>query len=538
MEDYGIVYKCFKIRDGLYILDPKKLIKGYNVGDDFYYENEQPLRTINGLKTEKLEYVVDGITNIEVLTDYYDEHDDLELVRDIYFAEQDDFIVVVQIKNGELTKRKIKREAIFKSKQIEIFDMSEAEPFVLLDSSSFEKLLAERDINAVRKRLEGLQKRLLSPKTKYQDRIKTVRFENNEITDIRVDSTGVKVVDDLNTPPAPNIAPTPTIIVPNRDQSGRPTFSLKGLEDHLNEIILGHEQEIRQIATIVYNNYKAQAEDTIQSILIPGPTGTGKTETARAICNYLGVPFKEIDCSTLVPEGIVGTRLADELKIYLSYCNNDPVLAQFGILIMDEFDKIALTGLDIKAAARFEMLKFTEGKKYTFEVKTPRLQTITLDTSRIMKFFLGAFTDATTEHKSIGFYTPTKIDTIEDMEKIIIDNSRFEQELLSRIQQTIPYRDLTEEDKKRIILYGKKSIFVEMKRRILRDYGVTIEGDELFAQGIIDQSASFQNGIRHLNNIIFRAFNNALYELGTNEGKYKKLILTRETSSEGKFDLL
>ena len=50
MEDYGIVYKCFKIRDGLYILDPKKLINGYNVGDDFYYENEQPLRTINGLK--------------------------------------------------------------------------------------------------------------------------------------------------------------------------------------------------------------------------------------------------------------------------------------------------------------------------------------------------------------------------------------------------------------------------------------------------------------------------------------------------------
>ena len=534
MEELGIVYKCFKLRDGLYVLDPKKIINGYSVGEDFYYDNEKPYKTIDGLKSGEPEYIVDGITTMEVLMDYYDEYEDQDLVRDVYEAEQDDFLIVVQVKNGELTKRKIKREAIFNSKQIEIFDMSEAEPFVLIDSSSFNKLLEERDIKEVRKRLEGLQKRLLGPKNKYSERVKTVRFENKEITDIRVDSTGVKVVDNLSdrTPPK-NV----TIHTSNPGGVIVPSFTLKGLEDYLNERILGHEKEIRDIATIVYNNYKAQAEDTIQSILIPGPTGTGKTETARLVCAYLGVPFKEIDCSTLVPEGIVGTRLADELKLYLIECNFDPLIAHKGILILDEFDKIALTGLDIKAAARFELLKFTEGKKYTYEVPGSSQKHVTIDTSRIMKFFLGAFTDATVEKPQIGFFTPTKIDSIEDMEKIICDNSRFEQELLSRIQQTIPYKDLTEADKKNIILYGKKSIYTEMKRRILRDYGVVVEGGEDFALGIIDQSSAFKNGIRHLNNIIFQSFNAVLYELGTNEGKYKKLILTRDTPSNKKFEL-
>ena len=148
MQELGIVYKCYKIREGLYVLDPKKIIEGYTVGEDFYYENETPLKTIDSLKKGNQEFVIDGITQYEVLMDFYDEFEDEDLVRDFYYAEQDDFLVVVQIKNGELIKRKIKRDAIFNSKEIEIYDMSEAEPFALIDSSTINKLLEERNINA------------------------------------------------------------------------------------------------------------------------------------------------------------------------------------------------------------------------------------------------------------------------------------------------------------------------------------------------------------------------------------------------------
>ncbi len=534
MQELGIVYKCYKIREGLYVLDPKKIIEGYTVGEDFYYENETPLKTIDSLKKGNQEFVIDGITQYEVLMDFYDEFEDEDLVRDFYYAEQDDFLVVVQIKNGELVKRKIKRDAIFNSKEIEIYDMSEAEPFALIDSSTINRLQEERDINAIRKTLDRVQKRLISSsKTKDGDRIKSVRIENEEITDIKVNTKGIKIVNNGTTIEAPRQAPQ--IVTSTSSTPLIPTFTLKGLEDYLKERIFGHDAALKKIATIVYSNYKAQDTDTIESILIPGPTGTGKTETARLICKYLGVPYKEIDCSTLVPEGIVGTRLGDELRDYVIECAYDATKAQKGILILDEFDKIALTGLDIKAAARFELLKFIEGKKYTIERKGTNTPVI-IDTSRIMKFFLGAFGDAIVTRNPMGFQS-TPINTVEDMEKKIIDNTRFERELLSRIQYTIPYANLTPEDKKRIILYSKNSIYAEKKRRLERDYNVTVLGDELFAESVLEAINADKEGIRQMNNIISSALLDVFYELGTNEGKYKRLVLTKDTVSKGKFDL-
>ena len=154
-----------------------------------------------------------------------------------------------------------------------------------------------------------------------------------------------------------------------------------------------------------------------------------------------------------------------------------------------------------------------------------------------MKFFLGAFGDTiTTSKKMIGF-SPTPVETVEDVEQKIIDNTRFEQELLSRIQITIPYKNLTPEDKKRIILFSKGSIYAEKKRRLLRDYGVTILGDEEYAEGVLEAINANKEGIRQMNNIIFSSFLDIMYELGTNEGKYKTLVLSRDTVSKKRFDL-
>ena len=533
MSEYGIIYKCFKIRDNLYVLDPKKLIEGYQVGDDFYHSEIKPYKIAESLKDNDPEYVVDGITSLDVLFDFYDCYDDEELVKDFYFVEQEEFLVVVEIKDGQVLKRKINRKALFESKQIEIYDMSEVEPFVLIDSSTIAKLKAERDITAIKKKLETLEKRLVAAKNLHTDRVNGVTITNDQMTEVKVNDMDADVKIAKPTP-APTTLQTST---PKKETTYSIDFTLRGLELYIKERILGHDEEVRKIATIVYDNYKATEEDTIQSILIPGPTGVGKTETARLVCKYLGVPYKEIDCSTLVPEGIVGTRLGDELRQYVIEAEYNLAKAHKGILILDEFDKIALTGLDIKAAARFELLKFIEGKKYTFERKGLTKDPFILDTSRLMKFFLGAFGDTiTTSKKTIGF-SPTPVETVEDVEQKIIDNTRFEKELLSRIQITIPYKNLTPEDKKRIILFSKGSIYAEKKRRLLRDYGVTISGDEEYAEGVLEAINANKEGIRQMNNIIFSSFLDIMYELGTNEGKYKTLVLSRDTVSKKRFDL-
>ena len=90
---------------------------------------------------------------------------------------------------------------------------------------------------------------------------------------------------------------------------------------------------------------------------------------------------------------------------------------------------------------------------------------------------------------------------------------------------------------KRIILFSKNSIYAEKKRRLERDYNVIVLGDELFAESVLEAINADKEGIRQMNNIISSALLDVFYELGTNEGKYKRLVLTKDTVSKGKFDL-
>ena len=83
--------------------------------------------------------------------------------------------------------------------------------------------------------------------------------------------------------------------------------SVVGLERYLKERVFGHDDELRYIATKLIMNYRATPEDGTESILIVGPTGTGKTETVKAGSEYLDLPFIPVNSANLVPQGIKGT---------------------------------------------------------------------------------------------------------------------------------------------------------------------------------------------------------------------------------------
>ena len=61
-------------------------------------------------------------------------------------------------------------------------------------------------------------------------------------------------------------------------------------------------------------NYTAIDNETIESILLVGPTGTGKTETVKAACEYLSLPYIIANTSNLVPQGIKGVSIEKLLK--------------------------------------------------------------------------------------------------------------------------------------------------------------------------------------------------------------------------------
>lgn len=123
------------------------------------------------------------------------------------------------------------------------------------------------------------------------------------------------------------------------------------IRDYLNTHIIAQERLKVSVATAVYHHYKRRdlskrrkagdVELSKSNMLVLGPTGSGKTETFRAISRRLGVPFYVQDCSRLTQQGYVGDDTEDIVRGLVENADGDVERAEWGIVLLDEFDKIA-----------------------------------------------------------------------------------------------------------------------------------------------------------------------------------------------------
>ena len=75
-----------------------------------------------------------------------------------------------------------------------------------------------------------------------------------------------------------------------------------------------------------------------------GPTGVGKTYILKLIANKIGVPFVKGDATKFSETGYVGGDVDDLVRSLVHEANGDMKLAEYGIIYLDEIDKIASAG--------------------------------------------------------------------------------------------------------------------------------------------------------------------------------------------------
>lgn len=251
-------------------------------------------------------------------------------------------------------------------------------------------------------------------------------------------------------------------------------IDLEELENYLKERMVGQDEIIETLAPIITRNFRKTNHRGITYTLSIGQTGTGKTLFFELVRDYLKekgypIPVAIIGSNNLSQTGYIGDKITTILKQLYLESKEDLDYAQNGIIVLDEFDKIADRGARVADVAVQEtLLKLYDGISYEVEI-SPR-KTIFFDTSLLQIAALGAFAEITNK-KEIGFHKESE--TRKKQEQKVSDYG-IDAQLLARIGVTAVYQPMTVESGVDMLKHSLISPMKEITDFMKKNYNIDV----------------------------------------------------------------
>ena len=301
--------------------------------------------------------------------------------------------------------------------------------------------------------------------------------------------------------------------------------------NQVRETIIAQDEQVKQILASVYKNQKiinSSLDDrTIaklkENIIVYGPTGTGKTEILTQIAKLCDVPIVIEDATSFSETGYVGRDVSEMLGDLYSIAGNDVNLAEKGILVIDEFDKLGESATDgtmegpSRNGVQRSLLKILDGGTITFREDNYDGNLIDFNTSKLTVVALGAFSSI------------KKNDDYSDISTKDFIDQGIMREVMGRFSKLVPMNHFSKDDYKRILLESNLSPIITYQK-LFDEMGIEFSYDDELIDYIVAEAEALECGARSLKTVFDGIISDELFDVFAGNKKEIHLTVPKDQS--------